>query len=167
MRGEIKRCKRCMAPMLADKGDTHRMCTGGPEGPWMDSPNNLGVTGREGEHLTTRQVMVLMHDETYKRVGDTTTDDGWWVSTVWAALPDLLDGPFETMVFDPDGETQGCWRTTTLRDAEMMHEVIVAVMQDATQRTAYFADQEARLEAVTAAIEEARGAPEGDDSQGG
>lgn len=160
-----------MAPMGPHPGDHHPdgVCFGPPypSPGWDDArlARDLGVRGRDDEYLTQRQTSVLFRDETYKRVGDTTTDDGWWVSTVWAMVPDELGGPFETAVFDADHEESGIWRSKSLRDAEMMHEVIVAVIQNATWRQAFFLDQEQRMEVLGAAITERYGDQKGRSTQ--
>ena len=66
---------------------------------------------RSGERLTLHEFGALLEDQTYKRVEETTLDNGVWISTVWLGLCHRFMGKgppliFETMVFLPPPETR-------------------------------------------------------------
>jgi hypothetical protein len=70
-----------------------------------------------------------------RHVAATTLADGTYVSTGFLGLDHQWgDGPpllFETMVFDPSGESQDCWRSATWHQAEQGHQAVVAALQPA------------------------------------
>lgn len=130
-----------MAPVMPSKG-VHAVCPIGPahypdpfwdvlrEG--FDPPLYADV---DGNPMTFRQWCWAMNDDSYKRVGETVCEDGWRVSTVWIGVPFLR--LYETMLFAPGGESIGCWGAADRTEADMMHEVIVALAQDATRRQVF------------------------------
>jgi hypothetical protein len=68
----------------------------------------MGRYDRKGRPLRLLQWGRMMEDLAYRRVAETTLDDGKWVSTVWLGLDHSFGGGerqiFETMVFSGEGK---------------------------------------------------------------
>jgi hypothetical protein len=83
-----------------------------------------------------RQLSAFFSDESYKRVARTEVSN-CVVSTVWLGIDhNFGDGPpliFETMIFGEGNNApyeDWCWRYSTLEEAEVAHEAIVAALRE-------------------------------------
>lgn len=94
---------------------------------------------RDGKGITLQQWAKHIESAEYKRVAETTLDDGTWISTVWLGINHRF-GPgipviFETMVFRSQTDMQAVdmRRYSTEEDAYRGHHDMVALIQ--IQRT--------------------------------
>jgi len=85
---------------------------------------------KQGNPLSSTEVNSLLEDREYRTVGRDKLQDGTVVSTVWLGIDHSLGSKepviFETMVFNPAGESLDCRRYCTEAEALEGHQQAVA-----------------------------------------
>ena len=98
----------------------------------MEGMKMGGWYNKDGKELPVEKAAELLQNPRYKRVAGTDLKDGRWLSTVWLGMNHRFGDRgrpliFESMLFggETNYESLGCWRYSTLEEAQSGHEELV------------------------------------------